>query len=121
VEPSSETEYTFRMLKRDYIERLTKRLAEAVAKMLGLVKDGLGEEAEELMAEAYATHLGLPRGLLDSLDEASRRSVLAGRPQIAAHLLRAEAELRMAQGRRDEARAALALAEELETAGHPVL
>jgi hypothetical protein len=102
------------VLKRDYLERLTKRLAEAVAKMLGLVKDGLGEEAEELMAETYATHLGLSRQLLDSLDDASRRQILAGRPEIAAHLLRAEAELRVAQGRMDEARAALSLAGDLE-------
>jgi hypothetical protein len=103
------------MLKRDYLERLTKRLAEAVAKMLGLVKNGLGEEAEALLAETYATHLGLPRELLQSLDEESKRRVLAGRPEIAVHLLRAEAELRMAQGRTAEARSALTLAETLES------
>jgi hypothetical protein len=102
------------MLKRDYLERLTKRLAEAVAKMLGLVKNGLGEEAEALLDEVYATHLGLPHGLLASLDDESRRRVLAGRPEIAVHLLRAEAELRRAQGREAEARSALALADELE-------
>ena len=102
------------MLKKDYLERLTRRLAEAVAKMLGLVKAGLGEEAEELLAETYATHLGLPRDLLSSLDEASKRRVLAGRAGISAHLLRAEAELRRAQGRLAEADAALSLADELE-------
>ena len=102
------------MLKKDYLERLTRRLAEAVAKMLGLVKGGLGEEAEALLDEVYATHLGLPRGLLASLDDESKRRVLAGRPQIAAHLLRAEAELRMAQGREAEARSALELADRLE-------
>jgi hypothetical protein len=93
---------------------LTRRLAEAVAKMLGLVKAGLGEEAEELLAETYATTLGLPRDLLASLDDASKRQVLAGRAELAARLLRAEAEVRRAQGRLAEADAALSLAEELE-------
>jgi len=102
------------MLKRDYLERLTKRLAEAVAKMLGLVKGGLGEEAEALLDEVYATHLGLSHGLLASLDDESRRRVLEGRPEIAVHLLRAEAELRKAQGREAEARSALELADKLE-------
>ena len=106
--------YTRGMLKRDYLERLTRRLAEAVAKMLGLVKSGLGEEAEALLDEVYATHLGLPHGLLASLDDASKRRVLEGRPEIAVHLLRAESELRLAQGREAEARSALELADKLE-------
>jgi hypothetical protein len=102
------------MLKRDYLDRLTRRLAEAVAKMLGLVKSGLGEEAEALLDEVYASHLGLPREVLAALDDESRKRLLAGRPEIAAHLLRAEAELRTAQGREAEARTALELAERLE-------
>ncbi len=88
-------------------------MAEAVAKMLGLVKSGLGEEAEALLGRgSSATHLGLPHGLLASLDDESRRHLLAGRPEIAVHLLRAEAELRMAQGRDAEARSARELAEQ---------
>jgi hypothetical protein len=102
------------MLRKDYIERLTRRLAEAVGKMLGLVEAGLGEEAEMLLDGLYAEHLGLPRGLLESLDDASKRNVLAGRPQVAVRLLRAEAELRMAQGRATDARWALDLAQALE-------
>jgi hypothetical protein len=102
------------MLRKDYIERLTRRLAEAVAKMLGLVEAGLGEEAEGLLDAMYAEHLGLPKGLIESLDDASKRQVLAGRAQVAVRLLKAEAELRMAQGRAADAHRALALAEALE-------
>jgi hypothetical protein len=102
------------MLRKDYIERLTRRLAEAVAKMLGLVEAGLGEEAEALLDAMYAEHQGLPKGLLESLDEQSKRQVLAGRAGVAIHLLRAEAQVRMAQGRAADARAALTLAEVLQ-------
>jgi hypothetical protein len=102
------------MLRKDYIERLTRQIAEAVAKMLGLVEAGLGEEAEAVLDDMYATNLGLPRGLLASLDENSKRQVLAGRPQVAAALLRAEAKLRAAQGRDSDAQRALSLAEALE-------
>jgi hypothetical protein len=102
------------MLRKDYIERLTRRLAEAVAKMLGLVEAGLGEEAESLLDAMYAEHLGLPKGLIESLDDASKRQVLAGRAQVAVRLLKAEAELRMAQGRAADAQRALALAKALE-------
>jgi hypothetical protein len=102
------------MLRKDYIERLTRRLAEAVAKMLGLVEAGLGEEAESLLEAMYAEHLGLPKGLIESLDDASKRQVLAGRSQVAVRLLKAEAELRMAQGRAADAHRALALAEAID-------
>jgi hypothetical protein len=102
------------MLRKDYIERLTRRLAEAVAKMLGLVEAGLGEEAEALLDGMYAEHLGLPKELVESLDDTSKRQVLAGRVEVAVRLLRAEAELRMAQGRTADAHRVLALAEALE-------
>jgi hypothetical protein len=106
--------YSDAMLRKDYIERLTRRLAEAVAKMLGLLEAGLGEEAEAMLDAMYAEHLGLPKGLIESLDEASKRQVLAGRAEVAVRLLRAEAELRLAQGRTLDAQRALGLAKVLE-------
>jgi hypothetical protein len=88
------------MFENDYVLRLVKQLGAALARVLGLKKAGRLEEAQQAIDEAWSELLGLPPGLLGSLDEHTLRGMLKHRDACAAaaDLLDAEADLLAARG-----------------------
>lgn len=80
-------------IEQDYILRLAKQIAEAVARMMGLRKGGRPDEALVVAEGAYGDLLGLPAGLIDRIDAATLARIL-GAPdkcRVVADLLEAEA------------------------------
>jgi hypothetical protein len=50
--------------RQDYIGRVIQKLAEAIARALGLAKAGKGEEGIELLEDAVASGFGMPLPML---------------------------------------------------------
>jgi hypothetical protein len=99
------------VIREDYIERTIRQLAEAVARLLGFAVAGRDDLAEQQLEQLYVEHLGMPRAAFARLAPENLAQILGSRSRIAVELLRAEAELRLAQGFTGDARELLARAE----------
>jgi hypothetical protein len=86
------------MQRRDYLEQLIERIAAAVARVVGLAREGRHEEAERALDEAWTTALGFRRADVQRLDPGTLRAMLGARASPAAELVRAEAEVAEARG-----------------------
>lgn len=103
------------MLRDGYIERAIQKLAEAVARAVGLRTAGKAEEALEHIQAAKAALPVVP-GVLEVLSAKDLRQALGADEVVAryAELLREEALAYMAIGREREAVRALHRAERVE-------
>jgi len=99
------------MIREDYIERTIRKLAEAVALLLGFSKAGRNELAEQQLEQLYLEYLGIPRAAFAQLAPEGLAGILGSRARIAVELLRAEAELMLAAGFAGDARDLLSRAE----------
>ncbi|HSU38064.1 MAG TPA: hypothetical protein VLJ38_00820 [Polyangiaceae bacterium] len=102
--------------RQDYIERLIQKLAEAIARALGLARAGRGEEGIELLEDAIASGLGMPLPMLLKLTPETLFSLFGKeRSALLAEALRAHEGMLAAAGRADEAARSGKLAASLET------
>jgi hypothetical protein len=102
--------------RRDYIERMIQKLAEAIARALGMARAGRSDEGIEVLEDAVASGLGMPLPMLLKLTPETLVSLFGKeRARLLAEALRAhEAMLELAD-RKDEAEASRTLAAALET------
>ena len=101
--------------RQDYIERLIQKLAEAVARALGLARAGRGEEGIELIEDAVASGLGMPLPMLLKLTPQTLFSLFGKeRSALLAEALRAHEGMLAAAGRTGEAERSGTLAAALE-------
>lgn len=102
-------------LRQDYIERLIQKLAEAIARALGVARSGRTDEGIALLEDAVASGFGLPLTMLLKLTPETVRSLVGiERAPALAEALRAHAEMLRSAGRAVEAMASDRLAGELE-------
>jgi hypothetical protein len=101
--------------RRDYIERLIQKLAEAIARALGVARAGRTDEGIEMLEDAVASGYGMPLPMLLKLTPATVFSLLGpDRARLLAEALRAHASMLELAGRADDARVSSRAAEELE-------
>lgn len=101
--------------RQDYIERLIQKLAEAVARALGVARSGQPDEGIALLEDAVASGFGLPLAMLLKLTPETVRSLVGiDRAPALAEALRAHAEMLKGAGRAPEASASERLASELD-------
>jgi hypothetical protein len=101
--------------RQDYIERLIQKLAETIARALGVARSGQPDEGISLVEDAVASGFGLPLGMLLKLTPDTVRSLVGvDRAPALAEALLAHAEMLKLAGREAEARASERLATELE-------
>ncbi len=86
------------MQRQDYIERLIQQIAAAVARALGAARNGHPDDAQRELEATWSGVLGLRRGDVDRVDEATLRALLGAKKEPAAALLEAEAEVRQSKG-----------------------
>jgi hypothetical protein len=88
------------MLREDYIIRLIKQLADAIARIAGLRQRGDYVRAQQEVDRAWAEVLDLPRELVDATDPATLASLLRepDKMRVAAQLLAEEARVMIARG-----------------------
>jgi hypothetical protein len=86
--------------QKDYILRMVKQLAAALARVLGLKQQGRLEEAQQAIDEAWSELLSLPPQLLGRLDAVTLKSMLKHPDayRAAADLLEAEATIAESRG-----------------------
>jgi hypothetical protein len=101
------------VVREDYVERTIRQIAEAVARLLGFARSGQHELAEIELDHLYVERLGLKRSLVARLSVDTLAALLGDKKSVAIELLRAEAELRLAQGRTADSRDLLAAADAL--------
>jgi hypothetical protein len=90
-------------LRQDYIERVIQRLAEAIARALGVAKAGQPEEGIAIIDDAIAAGFGLPVPMLLGLTPQTVWSLLGpDKARSFAEALRARATLLAGAGRADE-------------------
>lgn len=100
-------------IRRDYLERLIEQLAEAVARALGLARNGRTEAGVELLEQAIASGLGMPLPMLLKLTPETVASLFGPeRARALVEALRAYSLLAAAE-HATEGRQAAALAESL--------
>ena len=88
------------MLREDYLERMIRQLAEAIARIAGWTANGKLEDAIRETDRAWDELLDVPRDLVDRLDGPTLAQLL-GEPakmRVAAELLAAEARVHQAKG-----------------------
>ena len=88
------------MLRDDYIERMIRQLAEAIARIAGWTANGRLEEAIREADRAWEELLDVPRDLVERLDGPTLAQLL-GEPakmRVAGELLAAEARVHQAKG-----------------------
>jgi hypothetical protein len=88
------------MFEDDYFLRMVRRMAQALAAMLGAVAVGKHEEAEQALEDGYQAALGPQRGMLDLMDGESLARLIEDRERVSglADLCDAEVTLRTQQG-----------------------
>lgn len=92
-------------LRQDFIERLIQRMAEAIARALGLARAGRPEEGITILDEAVASGCGLPVPMLLGLTPETVWSLLG--PEKArsfGEAMRTRTTLLMGAGRLEEAK-----------------
>ncbi len=94
------------MLRDDYVMRMVRQLAAAIARIAGLRNIGRDEEALAEIERVWGELFGLPPGLLDSMSPEALEAFLGApeKTRLVAELLRHEADLLERRG--DSARAA---------------
>jgi len=93
------------MVQRDYLLRLIEQFIEAIARILGLARDGNFSDAKREIDAAYRS-LGIARSMADQLDDSSLRMLLGeDKLRVLAMLFVAEAHVLRAQHRDSEAAA----------------
>jgi hypothetical protein len=101
--------------RRDYIERMIQKLAEAIARALGLARAGRGEEGIELLEDAVASGFGMPLPMLLKLTPETVLSLFGKeRARHLAEALRAHHGMLELVGRVEESARSGALAAALE-------
>lgn len=101
-------------LHRDYLQRLIQKMAEAIARALGVAKSGNPEEATSAIENAVASNLGMPLPMLLKLTPRTIMSLLGPeKSRLLVEALRAHAEIGSLAGHEREARASLAAADAL--------
>ena len=101
--------------RQDFIERLIQKLAEGIARALGVARNGQPDEGIALLEGAVTSGFGLPLGMLLKLTPDTVRSLVGvDRAPALADALRAYAEILKLAGRDVEARASERLATELD-------
>ena len=73
------------MQRQDYIERLIAQIAEAIARALGLARDGRQVEAQTELDAAWSGALGLSRGDVQVPAARSRSSIVVRRAACCGH------------------------------------
>jgi hypothetical protein len=88
------------MIREDYIIRLIKQLADAIARIAGLRQRGDYVQAQHEVDHAWTDVLGVPRELVDATDPATLASLLRepDKMRVAAQLLAEEARVMTAKG-----------------------
>jgi hypothetical protein len=103
------------MLRRDYVMRMIARAVEAIARALGLIKQGEVEPALQQIGEAYDAVLKFDRDLLDVLGTPTLVTMI-GEPQLVrmvARISKLEGEIREERGEPHKALACFRRALEL--------
>lgn len=87
-------------LRRDYIHRMIEQLTQALARILGLRKQGLLDEAARAVADAAGGIAGMDLGMAASVDAATLARHLADPDKMAAlaRLLLERGEIAAAAG-----------------------
>jgi len=79
------------MLRDDFLMRTIRQLAEVIARIAGLRKEGKHDEATAALEAAYHSHVGMPKAMIDKLDAATVAATFGGeKSMIIAALLDAE-------------------------------
>jgi hypothetical protein len=86
------------MQRQDYLERMLAQVADAIARAMGHSRGGRWEEAQRELDAIWSGPLGLRRGDVDRLDDATLRMLLGAKVQPAAALFEAQADLQDARG-----------------------
>jgi hypothetical protein len=86
------------MQQTDYIERLIRQVAQAVATALGRARAGDHERALQDLDAIWPSVTGLRRKDLARLDARSVQAILGPKCELAVRLLEAEATLHAARG-----------------------
>ena len=87
------------MQTRDYLERMIRRIAEALASAAGASAAGRYDEAEKVLEGAFSGVLGIPKRDLARLDDTTLLALLGpGKLAHVASLLEAEADIAEAKG-----------------------
>jgi hypothetical protein len=82
------------MLREDFVMRMIRQLAEVIARIAGFTREGKHDDAAAALEEAYRSHLGMPKSMVDRLDaETVARTLGAEKSMIVAALLDAEATM----------------------------
>jgi hypothetical protein len=86
------------MQQSDYIERLIRQVAQAIAAALGLAHAGDPQRALEDLDATWSSAIGLRRADLERLDAKSLRAILGPKCEAAVRLLEAAATLQETRG-----------------------
>lgn len=90
--------------RRDYIERLIQKMAEAIARALGLARAGKTEEGIDTVEKAIASELGMPLAMLLKLTPKTMVNLLGEeKARLLVDALRARAEMLQLAGRTNDA------------------
>jgi hypothetical protein len=86
--------------RRDFVMRMIKQLADALARAMKLRREKKLDEALQALGDVTDQILGVPRPILDSLDPKSAAAMLANpfKVRIYARIVAEEAELAAARG-----------------------
>jgi hypothetical protein len=107
-------------VRRDFIERLIQKMAEAIARALGLAKSGATEEGIKAVETAVAAELGMPLPMLLKLTPTTIVSLLGTeKARLLVDALRAHAEMLELAGRPLEARDSRATADGVQALTGP--
>lgn len=83
--------------RHDWLDRIIRQLAAAIARVLDLSREGAFDEAEAELDRAFRS-VALSRRDVHALDDSSLRLLLGAKVRLAADLLDAEAALLRAKG-----------------------
>jgi hypothetical protein len=103
------------VFRDDWVKRVIKELAAAIAAAVGRAREGSADEALKELSRTGERELGMPRSTLDRLEARSVHLVLGKeRAGVLIQLLNGEAEVLDAAGRPSDAEKRRARAREIE-------
>lgn len=83
------------MLRDDFLMRTIRQLAEVIARIAGLTKEGKHDDALAALDGAYHAHVGMPKAMVDRLDPATVAVTFGPeKSMVIAALLDAESSMR---------------------------
>ncbi len=77
---------------------MIRQIAEAIGRALGFTKSGQHDDAQRELDGAWTAAIGMRRGDVTRLDEATLRALLGAKTRAASMLLDAQADLHAARG-----------------------